>query len=58
MTELEKTTPAGIALDEDKYGAKPKLANVQHYYAIDLDAAEIPVSSGDAWEIGDTLLFC
>ncbi len=58
VTELEKTTPAGIALDEDKYGAKPKLANVQHYYAIDLDAAEIPVSSGDAWEIGDTLLFC
>lgn len=54
---LDKTTPAGIAPDETRYGAKPKLADTQHYYAIDLDAAAIPPTAGSTWEIGDTLLF-
>ncbi len=57
VTVLEKTTPAGIAADETKFGNKPKLQDVQHYYAIDLDAAGLPCQSGDTWEIGDTLLF-
>ena len=54
---LDKTTPAGIALDETKFGSKPKLADTQHYYEIDLDAAAIPVGQGENWEIGDWLLF-
>lgn len=57
VTTLEKTTPAGIAYDEAKFGAKPKLQDVQHYYAIDLDAAGISASEGENWVIGDTLLF-
>lgn len=57
VTTLEKTTPAGIAEDETKFGAKPKLQDVQHYYAIDLDAAGISASQGENWEIGDMLLF-
>jgi len=58
VTVLDKTTPAGIALDEDKYGKKPRLADVQHYYAIDLGKADIPAQTGESWEVGDTLLFC
>ena len=54
---LDKTTPAGIALDETRFGAKPKLADTQHYYEIDLDAAEIPAGQGETWEVGDWLLF-
>lgn len=57
VTVLDRVTPAGIALDEDKFGPKPRLANVQHYYAIDLSAAGIPAQTGEAWDIGDTLLF-
>jgi len=57
VTVLDKTSPAGIALDENKFGNKPKLADTQHYYAIDLDAAGVESTSGDTWEIGDTLLF-
>ena len=57
VTLLEKTTPAGIAYDETKFGEKQKLADTQHYYAIDLDAAGIPAQTGEEWEIGDTLLF-
>lgn len=54
---LKKTTPAGIAYDETKFGNKQKLKDTQHYYAIDLDAAGIAPAEGDRWEIGDTLLF-
>ena len=54
---LDKTTPAGIAPEETKFGSKPKLADTQHYYEIDLDAAEIPTGQGEGWEIGDWLLF-
>lgn len=57
VTTLEKTTPAGIGSDETKFGAKPKLQDVQHYYAIDLNAAGISASQGENWEVGDTLLF-
>lgn len=57
VTVMDKTTPAGIALDETLFGQKPKLADLQHYYEIDLDAAGIPPQSGEDWEIGDTLLF-
>ena len=54
---LVKTTPAGIAYDETRFGSKPKLADTQHYYAIDLDAAGIPAGQGETWEEGDWLLF-
>ena len=54
---LDKTTPAGIAPEETKFGEKPKLADTQHYYEIDLNAAEIPAGRGEEWEIGDWLLF-
>ena len=57
VTVLDKTTPAGIAYDETKFGSKQKLADTQHYYAIDLDAAGIPAQTGEEWVIGDTLLF-
>lgn len=57
VTMLDKVAPAGIALDEMRFGAKPKLQDVQHYYAIDLDAAGIQAAAGETWEIGDTLLF-
>ena len=57
VTVLDRTAPAGIALDEDRFGAKPKLADVQHFYAIDLDAAGIAPSEAEAWEPGDVLLF-
>ncbi len=57
VTVLDKTTPAGIALDENRFGSKPKLADTQHYYAIDLDAAGIPACSESDWQEGDTLLF-
>ncbi len=57
VTVLERTTPAGIAPDETKFGDKLKLQDVQHYYAIDLAAAGIPAASDSRWEIGDTLLF-
>ncbi len=57
VTVLNKTTPAGIAYDETRFGDKQKLADTQHYYSIDLDAAGIPVQQGEEWEIGDTLLF-
>ena len=57
VTVLDKTTPAGIALDESKFGAKPRLADVQHYYSIDLTAAGFTPSQGETWEIGDELLF-
>ena len=57
VTVLEKTTPAGIAEDETKFGSKPKLADVQHYYAIDLDACGVTPTDGETWEIGDTILF-
>lgn len=57
VTVLNKTTPAGIAYDETKFGDKPKLQDTQHYYSIDLDAAGIAPAEGDSWEIGDTLLF-
>ena len=57
VTILDKTTPAGIAHNETKFGSKQKLANTQHYYAIDLDAAGIPAQNGEEWENGDTLLF-
>ncbi len=56
VSVLDKTTPAGIAMDETLYGDKPKLADTQHYYAIDLNAAGIPAQQGGTWEIGDTLL--
>ena len=57
VTTLDKTTPAGIALDETLYGSKPKLADTQHYYAIDLSGVSIASSEGEDWQTGDTLLF-
>lgn len=57
VSTLAKTTPAGIAFDETRFGAKQKLADTQHYYEIDLDAAGIPAGQGESWEIGDWLLF-
>lgn len=30
VTMLDKVAPAGIALDEMRFGAKPKLQDVQH----------------------------
>lgn len=57
VSVLKKTTPAGIAYDETKFGDKQKLKDTQHYYAIDLDAAGVAAGTGESWEIGDTLLF-
>ena len=57
VTTLDMTTPAGIALDETLYGSKPKLADTQHYYAIDLSGTSIASSEGEDWQTGDTLLF-
>ena len=57
VTTLDKITPAGIAPDETLYGNKPKLADTQHYYAIDLSGVSVSSSDGEEWQTGDTLLF-
>lgn len=57
VSVLDKVTPAGMALDETLFGNKPKLADIQHYYAIYLDAAAVPAGEGSDWNIGDWLLF-